>query len=76
MYCYGSTITCTRFPKFYAEGKLQILPRPYYSSKPNQKGYEIIRQSWMQFFIKEIEHHVIHYLHNFCGDKALKKLLC
>ena len=74
MYCYGSTITCTRFPKFFAEGKPQILPRPYFSSKPTQKGYKIIRSTWMQSLLKEIEHHVLHFLHNICTDKDLKKL--
>ena len=73
MYCYGSTITCTRFPKFFSEGKPQILPRPYFSSKPTQKGYEIIRSTWMQSLLKEIEYHVLHFLHNICTDKVLKK---
>ena len=74
MYCYGSTISCTRFPKFFADGKPQILPRPYLSSKPNHKGYEILRSSWMCSFIKEVEHHVLHFLHNICEDKVLKKM--
>jgi len=74
MYCFGSTITCTRYPKFFCEGKTQILPRPYHQCKPNNVGYKIIRSSWMQSFIKEVEHQVLHYLHNICSDKNMKKL--
>ena len=74
MYCYGSTITCTRYPKFFSEGKSQILPRPYFTSKPGNRGYDIIRTEWMQSFIHEVEHHVLHYLHNLCADKKMKKL--
>ena len=74
MYCFGSTIMCTRFPKFFCEGKPQILPRPYHTSKPGSKGYEIIRSPWMQSFLKEVEYHVLHYLHNICEDKALRKM--
>ena len=74
MYCYGSTITCTRFPKFFSNGRPQILPRPYFTSKPGQKGSNLLNNSWMQSFLHEVEHHVLHYLHNFCSDKALKKI--
>ena len=74
MYCFGSTITCTRYPKFFCDGKTQILPRPYQRSKPNNTGYSIIRSSWMQSFIKDVEIHVLHYLHNICPDKEMKKL--
>ena len=70
MYCYGSTITCTRFPKFFDNGKPNILPRPYYSSKPDQSGYRIIRSSWFQSFLHDIENHVIHFLHNIVKDKV------
>ena len=73
MYCYGSTITFTRFPKFFAEGKPQILPRPYFSSKPGQWGYELVRTTWMHSLFKEVESHVLHYLHNICEDRILKK---
>ena len=76
MYCYGSTITFTRFPKFFAEGKPQILPRPYFSSKPGQWGYELVRTTWMHSLFKEVESHVLHYLHNICEDRILKKWLC
>ena len=44
------------------------------SSKPNHNCYEIIRSSWMCSFIKEVEHHVLHFLHNKCKDKVLKKM--
>ena len=74
MYCYGSTITCTRFPKFFSDGKPHILPRPYYSSKPDQSGYKIIRSSWFQSFLRDVEGHVLHYLHNFVENKELKKI--
>ena len=74
MYCFGSTITCTQFPKFFVDGRPQILPRPYYSSKPGNRGYDIVRTTWMQSFVKEVEHHVLHYLHNICPDKQMKKL--
>ena len=42
LYCFGSTIICTRYPEFFSKDKLQILPRPYQTSKPNNKGYKII----------------------------------
>ena len=58
MYSFGSTITCTRYPKFFADGKTQILPRPYQQSKPKNMGYNIIESSWMQSFMKEVEHQV------------------
>ena len=74
MYCYGSTITCTRYPKFFSEGRPQILPRPYFTSKPGQKGSELLNTSWMQSFFSEVERHVLHYLHNLCPDKSLKKV--
>ena len=74
MYCFGSTITCTRYPKFFSDGKTQILPRPYQQCKPNNSGYRIIRSSWMQSFIKEVEYEVLHYLHNICPDHNMKKL--
>ena len=54
--------------------KPQIIPRPYQQSKHNNMGYNIIRCSWMQSFIKEVEHEVFHYLHNICPDKNMKKL--
>ena len=74
LFCFGSTITCTQYPKFFSEGRPQILPRPYFSSKPGQKGYDLIRTPWMQSFFKEVEMHVVHYLHNFCEDIELKKM--
>ena len=74
LFCFGSTITCTRFPKFFSEGKPQILPQPYYTSKPGNRGYHIIRTVWMQSFFREVETHVLHYLHSFCDDRELKKL--
>ena len=75
MYCFGSTITCTQFPKFSLNGKPQILPRPYFSSKPSQAGYNIIRTEWMQSFLSNVEFQVLHYLHNICEDKKLSKKL-
>ena len=42
LFCFGSIIICTIFPKFFSQGKPQILPRPYYTSKPGHKGYNII----------------------------------
>lgn len=74
MYCYGSTITCTRYPKFSIDGVQKILPRPYFKSKPSQKGYEILRTSMMQSFLQEVEKHVIHYLYNICEDQKLAKI--
>jgi len=65
---------CTRFPKFFSDGKPQILPRPYQTSKPGSKGYKMIRSSWMQTFLKQVETHVMHYLHNLCPDKNLRKM--
>ena len=74
MYCYGSTISCTRYPKFSIDGKQKILPRPYFKSKPSQKGYKIIRSDFMQAFLKHVEQHVIYYLHAVCQDKKLSKI--
>ena len=67
MDCYDSTIT------FLWDGKPHILPHPYYSSKSNQKGYNIIRTYWFQALFYEIELHVLHYLHNIVEDRQLKK---
>ena len=74
MYCYGSTITCTCYPKFSINGKQKILPRPYFKSKPSQKGYKIIRTEYMQEFLKQVEVHIIYYLQNICKDKKLSKV--
>ena len=74
LFCFGSTITCTRFPKFFSDRKPQILPRPYHTSKPGNKGYSVLRTPWMQSFFKEVESHVLHYLHNICSDPCLRKL--
>ena len=71
MYCYGSTITCTRFPKIFCDGKPQILPCLYYSSKPDHSGYNIIKTSWFHSLVGEIENYVLHYLHNFVEDNEL-----
>ena len=74
LYCYGGTITCTRYPKviFFANGRPQILPRPYFTSKPGQKGSNLLNTSWMKSFFKEVESHVLHYLHNLCPDKEFR----
>jgi len=74
MYCFGSTIMCTRFPKFSIDGVQKILPRPYFTSKPTQKGYKLIRSNWMQDFFEEVENHVLHYLHKICDDQKLAKV--
>ena len=74
IYYLSSTITCTRYPKFSVCGKQHILPRPYSRSKSGNDGYNIIWTVWMQEFLKEVEIHVLHYLHNFCDDKSLKKM--
>ena len=36
MYC--STIGATRHPQFIKDDKYKILPRPYHTSKPGNKG--------------------------------------
>ena len=74
MYCYGSTMTCTRFPKFFPDGRPQVLPRPYFASKPNEKGSKLLNSSWMNSFLHEVEHHVLHYLHNYCPNQNLRKV--
>ena len=74
MYCFKSTITCTQYPKFSVCGKQRVLPRPYSKSKPGNDGYKIIWTAWMQEFLKEVELHVLHYLHNFREDHTLKKI--
>ena len=67
------TITCTQFPKFSLDRWPQILPRPYFSSKPGQIGYELIQKDWVQSLLRDIELQVLHYLHNICPDKKMKK---
>ena len=74
MYCYGNTITYTRFPKFFADGRPQISPRPYFTSKPSEKGAKLMNISWMNSFLHEVEDHVLHYLYNYCPDKNLRKV--
>ena len=46
----------------------------YHPSKPDQSGYRIIRSSWFQSFLHDIEDHAIHFLHNIVKDKELKKI--
>ena len=77
MYCFGSTITCTRYPKFMHDGTPKILPRPYSTSKPRSSGYKLIRTSWFQSLLKDIETQVIHFLQNisFRSSSVIKALL-
>ena len=35
---YGSTIGATRYPQFIKDDEYKILPRPYHTSKPGNKG--------------------------------------
>ena len=60
MYCFGSTIMCTRLPKFSIDGVQKILPRPYFTLKPTQKGYKLIQRNWRQDFFEEVENHAQH----------------
>ena len=67
MYCFGSTITCTRYPKFLHNGRPKILPRPYQSCKPKNSGYSIIRSTWMQALLQDIETQTFYYLQKICS---------
>ena len=58
----------------FSEVQTHILPRSYQTSKPNNKGYSLIREEWMQSFLKTIEGYVLHYLQNLCEDQIQKKL--
>ena len=49
------------------------MPHPYPTPKPNGRGRKIIKIVWMQSFIHEVEHYVLHYLHSLCPDKKMKK---
>ena len=43
MYCYGSSITASQFPKFIKNNKHCMLPRSYETSKPGKPGYKLLR---------------------------------
>ena len=73
VYCYCIPVTCTQLLKFFAGGKPCILPRPYFTSEPTHKGYEIICPSWMQHLIKN-RNLLSSYLNNLTKDKKLKKV--
>ena len=70
----GAPLPALDIQSFFSEGQTHILPRPYQTSKPNNKGHSLIREEWMQSFLKAIECHVLHYLHNLCDDQIQKKL--
>ena len=59
------------------DGTPKILPRPYSTSKPRSSGYKLIRTSWFQSLLKDIETQVIHFLQNisFRSSSVIKALL-
>ena len=59
---------------FDPQGNYTVNSNTYFTSKPNQKGNMILRTTRKQSFIKEVEFYVLHFLHNLCNDKVLKKM--
>ena len=43
---YGSTIGATRYPQFIKDDEYKILPRPYHTSKPGNKGWKLVQSCW------------------------------
>ena len=69
MYCYGSSITASQFPKYIKDGKHSMLPRPYEKSKPGKPGYELLQSDWFSDIIRKIEFAVIYFLENFHPER-------
>lgn len=62
MYCYGSTITATQYPKFIKDGKHCILPRPYEKSKPGKPGHILLHTRWFSDLCEAMEDIVLSFL--------------
>ena len=43
---YGSTIGATRYPQLVKDDEYKILPRPYHTSKPGNKGWKFLQSFW------------------------------
>ena len=39
----GSTIGAPRYPQFIKDDEYKILPRPYHTSKPGNKGWKLVQ---------------------------------
>jgi len=62
MYGIGSTITATKWPRFFHEGTCHILPRPYKPCKPYGDGWILMKKKWFINLAKVMERYVMIYL--------------
>ena len=58
---YGSTIGATRYPQFIKDDEYKILPRPYHTSKPGNKGWNLDQSCWFLDLIQHIERITFQY---------------
>ena len=66
---YGSTIGVTRYPLFIKDDEYKILPRPYHTSKPGNKGWKLVQSFWVLDLIKHIEAITFQYFNQIYPDK-------
>ena len=66
---YGSTIGPTQYPQFIKDGEYNILPRPYHTSKPGNKGWKLVQSCWLLNLIKHIEGITFQYFNQIYPDK-------
>ena len=62
MYCFGSTITATRYPKYIKSGQHKILPRPYDKCKPGHSGDIFLNSLWFSEFVWAVESATLRFL--------------
>ena len=71
MYCVGSTVGPTNWPRY--EGypdRCGILPRPYPKCKPGMPMYDLYKQQWFQELVQTIEKVTLHYLTNEARNRS------
>lgn len=72
---YGSTIGATRYPQFIKDDEYKILPRPYHTSKPGNKGWKLVQSCWFLDLIKHIEGITFQYFNDIYPDIKKKRVI-
>ena len=72
---YGSTIGATRYPQFIKDDEYKILPRPYHTSKPGNKGWKLIQTFEILNLIKHIEAITFQYFNQIYPDRKKQRVI-
>ena len=65
MFLYGSTIMASASPLFFHDDNYHILPRPYVTSRPRERGWYVMKQIWMIHLAQKVECIVKQYVSSF-----------